>query len=162
MNRRGGSRNICEGGCMYMTLNFFIEIIFIHVTLKYFILDKDGPCLQKHGLCGPTYLPCKGSYSKGLCNGYPERQCCIPHKKAPIKKLLTSPSAPIGKLNQWMLCNEYVQYHVKYLNISSRKFLKWKFKYLLWRRCELLWEFYAVTSNREKIRRYLLHYTLNM
>ncbi|XP_078333616.1 uncharacterized protein LOC111108365 [Crassostrea virginica] len=40
--------------------------------------DKDGPCLQKGGLCGPTYLPCKGKYITGLCNGNNQRQCCIP------------------------------------------------------------------------------------
>ncbi|XP_034311315.2 uncharacterized [Magallana gigas] len=48
--------------------------------------DKDGPCLQKKGLCGPDYLPCDGEYQKGLCNGNPQRQCCVPKTEVLIPK----------------------------------------------------------------------------
>ncbi|XP_048730122.1 uncharacterized protein LOC125647490 [Ostrea edulis] len=61
--------------------------------------DEDGPCLQKGGLCGPTYLPCKGRYHEGLCDGYYKRQCCIPNQKAKVKKLPMSPSTLIGGVN---------------------------------------------------------------
>lgn len=69
-----------------------------HITWKCLHLDKDGPCVQKSGLCGPTYLPCKGTYHKGLCNGYPERQCCIPNQRIQVQKLTMSPPTPKGKL----------------------------------------------------------------
>lgn len=48
--------------------------------------DKDGPCLQKKGVCGPNYLPCNGEYQKGLCNGNPQRQCCLPKPEVPIPR----------------------------------------------------------------------------
>ncbi|XP_061176913.1 uncharacterized protein LOC133185612 [Saccostrea echinata] len=62
--------------------------------------DRDGPCLQKGGVCGPTYLTCQGTFHKGLCNGYSGRQCCIPNQHARISELPTilKQSAPVRKL----------------------------------------------------------------
>ncbi|XP_062573065.1 uncharacterized protein LOC134235006 isoform X2 [Saccostrea cucullata] len=60
--------------------------------------DRDGPCLQKGGICGPTYLTCRGTYQKGLCNGYSGRQCCIPNQHAPVNKHQQRSPIPVRKL----------------------------------------------------------------
>lgn len=57
-----------------------------HNVQWYYFKDKDGPCLQKKGLCGPDYLPCDGEYQKDLCNGNPQRQCCVPKTEVLIPK----------------------------------------------------------------------------
>ena len=49
------------------------------------VIDKDQGCVQKHGMCQPTYMECnEGQYVTGLCNGYNKRQCCVPARRFKI------------------------------------------------------------------------------